>query len=625
MAETPNDDTKRPKSLAKEIAVWVLMAMLIVGLGGFGITSFSGGVASVGRVGDTEISVDDYALAFRGRVAALSEQLGLQITTQDALAFGLEGQVLEGLVQNAALDNEARRIGLSVGDATVAAELRSMNVFMGVSGTFDREAYRFALERSNQTEVEFEARLRGDIARQLLQGVIAGGFTAPAPLTETLYAWAAEKRGFSMLRLAEADLIQLVAIPTEAELVAYHEANIAAFTRPEAKRITYAALLPEAIAAAQPVDDAVLKQLYEDRINEFVVPERRLVERLVYPDQAAADAARAELDAGKPFDTLVMERGLTLDAIDLGDVSREDLGDVGEAVFSLPEGGVAGPLATDLGPALFRVAAILSAEETSFEEAKGELAVELQLDAARRLIEDQVDLVDDLLARGASLEDLAEEAGMTLGTVDHVVGQRGDTPIEGYEAFLDAADAVAADDFAEAIVLEDGGLVTLQLDEIVPATPIPFAGAREAVSQAWQAEALAKALSVRAAEIKSQLEVDGGPATGSFGIVDVTPEITRDRTVTGAPDSLLSEVFAMAEGEVRVIESGGFVAVVQLDRIIPAATEGEAAEALQAALVSQAQQAIAADAFTAFAAALTNEAGISLDQATINAVNASMP
>lgn len=624
MAETPKDDAKKPKSLAKEVAVWVLMAMLIVGLGGFGITSFSGGVASVGRVGDKEISVDDYALAFQNQVAALSEQLGVQLSAQDAIAFGIEGQVLEGLIQRAALDNEAARVGLSVGDTTVAAELRNMDSFKGVSGTFDREAYRFALERSNQTEVEFEGRLRGDIARQLLQGVIAGGFTAPAALTDTLYAWAAEKRGFSMLRLAEADLTQPVPIPTEAELVAFYEANIAAFTRPEAKRITYAALLPEAIAADQPVDDTDLKQLYEDRITEFVVPERRLVERLVYPDQAAADAARAELDAGKPFDTLVMERGLTLDAIDLGDVSRDDLGDVGEAVFSLPEGGVAGPLATDLGPALFRVAAVLAAEETSFEDAKASLGLELQLDQARQMIDGQVDLVDDLLASGATLEDLVEEAGMTLGTVDHVAGQRGDTPIEGYAAFLDAADAVEADDFSEAILLEDGGLVTLRLDEIVPAAPIPFAEARGDVTLAWQGEALAKALSARAVEIKAALEADGGPAIGTFGIVDVTPETTRDASLPDTPGNLMTVVFEMEEGEVRVVEANGFIAVVQLDRILPAATEGEAAEALQAALVSQAQQAIAADAFTAFAAALTNEAGISLDQATINAVNASL-
>ena len=34
-------------------------------------------------------------------------------------------------------------------------------------------------------------------------------------------------------------------------------------------------------------------------------------------------------------------------------------------------------------------------------------------------------------------------------------------------------------DFPEAIVLEDGGVVALRLDEVVPAAPIPFDEARE--------------------------------------------------------------------------------------------------------------------------------------------------
>lgn len=623
MAETPNEDAKRPKSLVKEVAVWALMAMLIVGLGGFGVTSFSGGVASVGRVGDVEISVDDYAMAFQNEVTALSQQFGLQLSNQDALAFGLEGQVVEGLVQRAALDNEAARIGLSVGDAAVAEELRKMPAFTGVTGDFDREAYRFALKQSRQSEAEFETRLRRDIARQLLQGVVVGGFVAPAPLTDTLYAWAAERRGFSLLRLTEANLTQPVPEPTDAELTAYHSTNIATFTKPKAKRITYAALLPETLATAQPVEDAVLKQLYEDRIAEFVVPERRVVERLVYPDQAAADAARAQLDAGISFDTLVMERGLTLDAIDLGDLTRDDLGDAGDAVFSVVEGGVAGPLATDLGPALFRVAVVLAADETSFDDAKADLALEVQMEAARRLIEDKIDLVDDLLAGGADLEDLVAEAGMTLGTVDHVIGQRGDSPIEGYAAFADAADAVTADDFAEVSLLEDGGIVALRLDAVIPAAPIPFDEARPAVTEAWQAEALARAMSDRATAITA--EIGAGATIGSFGVVEVTADIARDGTVENAPGDLLETVFAMAEGEVRIITSDGFVGVLRLDQIAPAATTGETAEAMQAALMSQAQQALAADAFTAFAAALTNEAGISLDQATINAVNASLP
>jgi peptidyl-prolyl cis-trans isomerase D len=623
MAKTPDDEAKRPKSKAKEAAIWVMLSMLILGLGGFGVTSFSGGVTQIAKVGDTDITTEDYARAFQGQVNAFSQQVGQPISSQEALAFGLDRQVLQGLVVRAALDNEAQRIGLSVGDAAVASELTAMDAFKGVSGTFDREAYRFTLDRNNQTEAEFEAGLRRDVTRELLQGVVVGGFAAPAPLTDTLYAWAAERRGFSMLRLAEADLTTPVPTPTEAELTAFHTENIALFTKPEAKRITYASLLPEAIAPDQPVDETVLKQLYEDRLEEFVVPERRLVERLVYPDQAAADAARARLDAGEAFETLVTERGLTLDAIDMGDLTREDLGDTGEAIFALAEGGVAGPLPTDLGPALFRVAAVLAAEETTFEEVRDTLAIEIQTDAARRLIADKVEVVDDLLVGGATLENLVTDAGLTLATVDYVPGLQGDTVIEGYPAFRAAADAVAEGDFAEAIVLEDGGIVALRLEEVVPAAPIPFADAREDVTAAWRAGALAKALSDRAIEIKTAIE--GGAAIGSFGIVDVTPETARDSFIAGTPDSLLPDVFAMTEGDVKVIEAEGFVAVVRLDRVLPAATEGPDAEALKTALMAQAEQAIASDAFNAFTTALTSEAGISIDQAAINAVHASLP
>jgi peptidyl-prolyl cis-trans isomerase D len=622
MAKTPETDAKRPKSVVKEAAVWIMMGMLILGLGGFGVTSFGGGVSTVGTVGKAEITADDYARAFQSQLSSFSQQVGQPISAQEGLAFGLDRQVLQGLVTRAALDNEAARVGLSVGDAVVATEIRAMDAFKGISGAFDREAYSFALSRSNQTEADFEGDMRRDIARSLLQGMVAGGFAAPDALTDTLYRWISERRGFSMLRLGEADLLTPLPDPTEDELKAFHTDNIAIFTKPEAKRITFAALLPEEIAADQPVDEAVLRDLYQSRIGEFVIPERRMVERLVYPDQAAADAARAELDGGTTFDALVTARGLTLDAIDLGDVTREDLAAAADAVFAAAEGDVVGPVASDLGPALFRVAGVLSAEETTFEEARDTLAIEIQTDAARRAISDKVEMVDDLLAGGATLEDLAKEAGLTLGTLDHVVGQQGSAIIEGYPAFREAADAVLADDFPQAILLEDGGLVALRLDEVVPSAPIPFDDAREAVDAAWRADALAKALSARAIEVKAAIE--GGAAIGTFGIVDVTPETARDGFITGAPETLLPAVFAMSEGDVRVIEAEGFIAVVRLDSIQPAASEGDDAEALRAAIAAQAEQAISADAFTAFTNALGTEAGITLDQTVINAVNTSL-
>lgn len=623
MATTPTEPGKRKRGKAQEAAVWVLMGMLILGLGGFGVTSFSGGVTKIGSVGDVDISTNDYARALQTQVDALSQQFGQPISTQEALAFGIDKQVLQGLITQAALDNEAGRIGLSVGDTVVANELMGMDAFKGASGAFDREAYRFTLDRNNLSETEFETNLRRDRSRSLLQGAVAGGFAAPQAMTDTLLAWAGERRGFSMLRLTEADLATPVPDPTEAELKAHYDAQLDRFTRPEAKRITYASLLPEAIAKDQPVDEAMLKDLYQDRIAEFVIPERRIVERLVYPDDAAAAAAKASLATGASFETLVADRGLTLDAIDLGDVTRDDLGAAGDAVFAGAEGDVVGPLASDLGPALFRVVAVLAAEETSFEDARATLAIEFQTDAARRLIADRVEEIDDLLAGGATLEDLQKEAGLALATIDFVPGKQGDAAIEGYPAFRAAAEAVAAGDFSEAILLEDGGLVAIRLDEIVPATPIPLDEAKDQVTEDWRKDAVAKALSARAAEIKAALE--GGAAIGSFGIVDVTPETARNGFVADVPETLLADVFKLTEGAVQVIEAEGFVAVVKLDRILPAETEGEEAEGLREALTAQARQAIANDAFAAFTNALTAEAGIAIDQGAINAVHTSLP
>lgn len=613
-------DSRRKKGKGSQIIVYALLAMLVLGLGGFGITNFSGGASVIGKVGDREITASKYARALQSELQALSAQFGSNVTLSQAQSLGVDRQVLGRLVGQAALDNEAARIGLSVGDETVAAEVTETPSFQGTSGTFDREAYRFALNRANMTESEFEADLRADLARQLLNGAVAGGFVAPQTAVDTFYAYIAERRGFTMLRLTEADLSAPLADPSEDELKAFYEANIAQFTAPEAKRITYAALLPEDLAASQPVSEETLRRLYDERISEFVQPEKRLVERLVYPSEAEAEAAKARLDAGESFETLVAERGLALEDIDLGDVSREDLGVAGDAIFALSEPGVIGPVDSDFGPALFRMNAILAAEEISFEDARADLALEIQTDAARRSIADRVEAIDDLLAGGATIEDLAKEQGMTQGTIDFVASAESPEGISAYPKFREAAAAAQAGDFPEAVILDDGGVVALRLDEIVPPSPIPFDTARDDVAEAWRQDAFAKALSARAIEIKAAVE--GGQALGTFGILDRTANIAREGFVEGAPPGLMQAVFAMQVGELRVIEGPGFTALVQLDEITPAAAEGEDAAALKEALATQLEQAISQDALSLFGDAMTGGANLSLDQSMINAVHA---
>ncbi len=615
-----DDKTTPRKAKGPSMAAWILIILLIAGLGGFGVTSFGGNIQSIGKVGDRSIDVDTYARALRQQLDTFSRQFGQAFTLAQAQALGIDRQVLQSVLNQTALNNEADRIGLSVGNAVIASELTGMPAFQGTAGAFDRETYRFTLEQNGLTESEFENTMRDDVARSILQGAVVGGFAAPKALTDTLWAYTGEQRGFTLLAIAEADLPTPLVAPTEADLTTFHSANIATFTRGEAKRISYVALLPDELALTMPVDDAVLRKAYEDRISEFVIPERRLVERLVYPDAAAAAAARTRLDAGETFEALVAERGLTLADVDLGDVSNADLGAAGDAVFALSGLGVAGPFDSNLGPALFRMNAILSAQETTFDAARPALATVLQTEAARQEIGGKVEAVNDLLAGGGTLEDLVTEQGMTLTTTDYVGGAADNDPVAGYPAFRTAADALAIGDFPEAILLADGGLVAMRLDEMVPPAPIPLDTIRDRVSEAWRGQALAAALSAQAVAIKSAVE--GGAALETQGTVSVTEGIDRQGTVEGAPPEVLQAVFKMAVGDLRVIEAAGYTALVRLDNITTAPAEGDDAAAMQEAIRVEVERTFAQDAFTLYTSALTAEAGITLDQAAINAVNA---
>ena len=80
MAKKPDPSTGTETVLKKRkgsvVLVWVLMAMLVAGLGGFGVTNFGGGTASIATVGDRPIDVTDYARALQQELQAFSAQIG---------------------------------------------------------------------------------------------------------------------------------------------------------------------------------------------------------------------------------------------------------------------------------------------------------------------------------------------------------------------------------------------------------------------------------------------------------------------------------------------------------------------------------------------------------------------
>ncbi|MBR9842132.1 MAG: peptidylprolyl isomerase [Rhodobacteraceae bacterium] len=608
------------KSSTSKTLVWILMAMLIFGLGGFGITNLGGSTTAIGTVGDKEIGINDYARALQNEIRAIEAQTGQSISLADAQAMGLDRVVLGNLVTTRALDAENDRLGISLGDTRLANELMAISAFQSPTGDFDREAYKFALEQINMNEADFEISIREESARTLLQAAIVSGLSMPVSYGEVILNFVGEERDVTLARLDADALAYPVATPSQADLKAYYDANIAAFTRPAMREITYAWLSPDMLIDTVEIDEETLRALYEERSDEFNTPERRLVERLAFADMAEAEAARAELDAGTTsFEALVENRGLQLSDADLGDVSISDLGAAGETVFAAEVGSIAGPVQTILGAAIYRINGVLPGNELPYEDALPELREELAAERARRVIDAEMSAIDDLLAAGATLEELAKESDMQVAQISWHDGL-GDG-IAGYEEFRAIAATVTADDFPQIEILEDGGIFALRLDGETPAAPAPFDEVRDLVADEWTRAETVRRLEEMAANLAPML---GAEADFSVFALDARTEtgILRNGFVPDTPATFLDAIFALEPGSVVTLPHDDTLLVVRLDAVRLPDKSNEEITSLANTLLRQAAEGMAQDVFQAYATELQALNGVTLDQAAINAVHA---
>lgn len=607
------------RSSGKSVTVWVLVAMIVLGLGGYQVGNFSNRGQSIGAVGESEITARDYAQALRQEINAVAAQIGHAPSMAEVRAMGIDQVVQAQLFNTAALSEQARRLELSVGDAEVSRQIRTARPFQGATGSFDRETYREVLRREGLTETEFETRLRADIARSILQGAVAGGVQAPAALLDGYIGYLGETRDVVFAEIPAAGIAP--ASPDDAVLKAYYDAHLAEFTRPETREISYIWLTPEMLRDGIAIDEAQLRATYDERKAEYIQPERRNIAKLVFPTEAEAEAGMAKIAAGKAsLADLAKERGLSAADIDLGDVSQDEIGGAaGEAVFARTSPGVIGPYETDLGPALFDFQAVTPSETTTFEEARGDIAAELAMEKARRMIGDMTTDLEDRLASGATLEDMVKETKMQAGKISMAADTR--DGIAAYDAFREAAAKATTEDFPELAVLEDGGVFALRLDGVTAAAPIPFDQLRDKVEASWRKAAVVKAKQAKA-EVAGAAAA-AGQTLATQGLDEkAAPDLQRGGFVEGAPQGLAQTAFATAAGKSATLTEGEKVFVLLVRAVKPADLADPELVQLRKTFDTRLGQLIGADLAAFYARAAQAEAGITLDSGMIAAVQA---
>lgn len=489
------------------LAAKIMIGFLVLSFAVWGVEDMikgHGASKTVATVGNTSISAADYARALRREQENLRERLGSAATPEVMRMIGLEHQVLNRMINRELLKLETRALGLLPGDAAVAERIRRDAMFKDSRGAFDKARFQQFLRATNISEKAYVEELRTDIAIDLLMDALSANAPVHAKQAETLAAMASETR------MAEVYVIppSLAAAPalSKEEMEAYFEKHKERYQRPETRRVTYVRL---AASAPAPTEDA-LKAAYESRKAEFTHPERRELEQWLFEGEAAAKEAAARLQQGASDETVAKLGGSKVPS---GLVEKARLPESAqEAVFALKESGYSAPVQTPFGWHVFHVLRIVPAGTVTFEAARPQLEKTLKEEADNAAQRALADKLEDALAGGATLAEAARSLELAPVQTD-AFDRQGLTP-EGTkaarlpegEAFLTRAFSTEAGRDSGVFAGETGAYLLLQVDEVTPATPRPFAEVEKDVAASWAAERGKEALRTLADEIAAGLK-----------------------------------------------------------------------------------------------------------------------
>ena len=606
------------RSKAGTFVVKVLFVLLILSFGIWGIGDFlrsSPQDATVATVGSHKITGDVVQQAVRQQVDRLRQQFGGNFDMEQAKAFGVIDQAVNGLVSQTVLDQEADRLHLVVGDKEVALLVQNEPAFKNAQGQFDRGNFIMRLNQAGYTEKTYVGLLRNEQPRIDLASIAGGTIAAPQAMADLLYRLRNEKRVADWVFLPSS-AVKDVPAPDDATSKAYYDKHPEVFTAPEYRGFTALALTTDAVAADVKIDEAALKDAYSQRQDEFVKPEQRHILQMIFKDQQAADEAEAQLAQGKDFVKLAQDLTKTDPAsADLGLLAKKDLPDeLADPVFAVQEGEVAKPIHSAFGWHVIKVTKIEPSAGKSFEEVKPELEADARKDAESDALYALSNKVEDAVSAGADLAAIAQQFKLTPYVVA-AADQRGQDPTgKPIPDFAIAADALMKTAFATAQgqtsgleQVPNGSFYLVRTDSITAPALKPFNAVKDQVKAAWTAEQRTAKVEEQAKALADQVKPDQPlaklAAAQKLQLSTTKPFIrTNPGNQAGIPGPVVSKLFEMQPGGVTTTATPDGEVVAQLKEI--QAADPVADKDKVAALAGQLGQQVGDDVLNQFDQAL---------------------
>ena len=611
-----------------------LVTLPFVFFGTYQYFSGGGGQDAVATVGRNKISQADFDDALRDQQQRMRQALGNNFDASMLDSPEMRYALLDQLVNQRLLENEARAGRFRVTDAQLAQFIAALPPFQE-DGKFSADRYRDVLASQGMSPLSFEQRVRADLVLSPLSDPIVNGSIAARSSVQHYLSLLDQKREVSIAPIAAEPFEKSVKV-TDEEVKDYYDKNTRVFETPAMAKVEYLLLTQDAIAAQIKVDPAEVKQAYDANSKQYTTNEERRASHIliaVKKDASAADKAKAKEKATElaakaranpdAFAELAkansQDPGSAAQGGDLGSFSRGAMVKPFEdAVFGAKVGDIVGPIETDFGYHVIKVTGITPAHAQSFDEVKGRIEADLKRQKAAQKFANAAEQFQNLVYEQAdSLAGAAKALDLKVETTPYLTRDKVQGIARGSAKFVDALfspESIQSKRNTEAIEVGPNALMAGRIADYKPAAPKPFADVRDDIRKALTRQR-ASELAAKTGQEKLALLETGKDAGVTF---DKPVTLARNQVQPGVTADALRKIFeANAQklpGYVGAANDKGGFSIYRLDKVVePPSPDAAKLETAQTRVGGE----IGRELMNAYLSSLKAETDVKINQAAL--------
>lgn len=611
----------------------IILAVILLPFAFFGIDSYfraGDSVQGLATVGDSRISQREFNEALRERQDAIQRMLNGRADAALLDNSELRFAVLEGLVRQRLLVNQALRSGMVISDQQLQSVIGELPVFQD-EGRFSFQRYEQFLKSQGMTPAMFETRLRNDLILQQADDAYSDSVFIPRTVADRLLRISGQQREVSQSIVAPDRFLAQVKLEADAAKK-YYDGHQDEFRIPEQARVEYVVLSADTLSSQIQVDPAEVGKYYEAHRAQYEIRETRQASHILIAIDAGAGAearqkARAKAEEiysqlkrnpGK-FAELAkqysQDPGSAANGGDLGFFSRGSMvKPFDDAVFQMKVGDISAPVESQYGFHVIRLTAIKPGQVKSLDEMRGQIEAELRKQlAGRKFAEIAENFNNIVFEQSESLKPAAELAKTAIQKSGWVTREHADDARLNNPRLLQAIfseEVLRNKRNTEAVEVAPGVLVAARVIEHKPAAVQPFAEVSAAIVKKLTLQQAGQ-LAIQDGRDKLEKLRQGKDVQVTWG----APQLVSRNDAKGMSEPVLRQVFKADAGRLPAyagVDSpgGGFV-LLKISRVVE--PEKTAADK-QTALTEELRQVIGQEEMAAYIDSLKRKTNVKISK-----------